>query len=55
LYWLHLPSFETTHGVTNTIILTKHVIEGNPEGTRIGGKRRKQLPYDSVKDKVPEF
>jgi len=55
LYWLHLASFEKTHDVSNTIILIKHVIEGNIDGTRTRGKRCKQLPYDSVKDKVLEF
>jgi len=55
LYWLHLASFEKTHGVSSNSILIKHVIEGNIEGTRIRGKRRKQLPCYSAKDKVLEF
>ena len=35
--------------MTNIIILIKHVSEGNIKGKRIREKRRKQLPYDSVK------
>jgi hypothetical protein len=31
-------------------LLLKHVIEGKVEGTRRGGKRRKQLP-DDLKEK----